>query len=65
MYDEDVMDSEIREALTKLYTHQNEEVLGDNLDGQHTTGPSPTDETYEGNTLPLCFEAFEIIRGGF
>jgi len=65
VYDEDVMDSEIREAVTEASSHQNEEAQGDDLDGQPTAGPSPTDVVDEGNTMPLCVEAFEIIRGGF
>ena len=86
------MDIEIREALTEVSAHQNEEAQGNDLDGRPTTGPSPADETNEesehsssgecgkndpekqasdldeqdeGNTLPLCFEAFEIVRRGF
>ena len=47
VYDEDVMDIEIREALTEASAHQKEEAQGDNLDGRPTTGPSPADETNE------------------
>ena len=47
VYDEDVMDSEIREALTELSAHQNEQAQGNDLDGQHTTGSSPTNEIYK------------------
>jgi len=32
VYDEDVMDNEVREALSELSAHQNEEVEGDDFD---------------------------------
>jgi len=42
-YDEDVLDSEVREALSELSAHHNQEMKGIDFDGQHTIGSSLTD----------------------
>lgn len=47
VYNEDVLDNEVREALSKLYAHLNKETEGNDFDGKQTMGSSLTDDDME------------------